>query len=54
MNHATPEAHAAAFSLLTPDRIISTVEESYGTALSGVITPFPSYINRVFGLISEE
>jgi Ser/Thr protein kinase RdoA (MazF antagonist) len=29
------------------------VEKSFGTELDGVLTPFPSYINRVFGLVAQ-
>jgi len=39
---------AGGFSGLTPDIVLSAVEESLGTYLTGLITPFPSYINRVY------
>lgn len=42
------------FSNLTPDKIIHTVEDHAGLFLESVISPFNSYVNRVFGLQDEE
>ncbi|WP_304226502.1 serine/threonine protein kinase [Gracilinema caldarium] len=40
----------APFNCLTPDLITDTVEEAFGISLKSVIYPYPSYINRVYGL----
>ena len=45
---------SAGFSGLDPDRILSAVETHLGVFLDGVITPYNSYINRVFGLVDED
>jgi len=42
------------FSLLTPDRIISAAESFTGKSFDGTITPYNSYVNRVFGLTGED
>lgn len=44
----------APFDLLFPDLVAECVEEAYGMTLEGMIFPYPSYVNRVFGLRSEE
>jgi Ser/Thr protein kinase RdoA (MazF antagonist) len=38
------------FSELTPDVILSAVEAAMGVRLTGLVNPFPSYINRVYEL----
>lgn len=38
----------ADFSLLTPDRVLDAVELATHQRCTGVIRPFPSYINRVY------
>jgi Ser/Thr protein kinase RdoA (MazF antagonist) len=48
------KAGAGAFSLLKPDSIIRSVENVFSLVLDGVLTPYPSYINRVFGLVTED
>ncbi len=45
---------AAQFENLTPDVILDAVETHCGVFLDGVITPYNSYINRVFGLRDED
>ena len=45
---ATPQ-----FEGLSPDVIIDAVEQSFDLALNGIITPYSSYINRVYGLEDE-
>lgn len=38
------------FEQLTPDRVLEAVEAALGEKLSGVLSPLPSYINRVYEL----
>ena len=40
----------APFNYLTPDIITDTIEEAFGISLEGLLFPYPSYINRVYGL----
>ena len=42
------------FDLLTPDAVIGAIEQAYGLTLDGTVTPYPSYINRVYGLRTDE
>lgn len=42
------------FELLTPDVIIPLVEETLGIRLDGTVVRYSSYINRVFGLRSDD
>ena len=42
------------FANLTPDAVHTAVEENTGIYLTGLITPFPSYINRVYEIETEE
>ncbi len=42
------------FDLLSPDLVLGQIEESYGLSLDGSITPFASYVNRVYGIRSDE
>ena len=44
----------AAFQDITPDSIIKHVEDHLGITLDGVLTPYNSYINRVYGLQDED
>lgn len=39
-----------AFEALSPDFVIDAVEAAFGLDLSGVMLPYASYINRVYGL----
>ncbi|MEA1910191.1 MAG: serine/threonine protein kinase [Spirochaetota bacterium] len=41
------------FANLTPDIVLSSVENAMGTSLTGLITPFPSYINRVYEIETD-
>lgn len=41
------------FSNLTPDIVLSAVEDALDINLTGLITPFPSYINRVYELETD-
>ena len=42
------------FDLLTPELILQAVEEAYDLRLSGTLTPYNSYINRVYELHDED
>jgi len=42
------------FSSLTPDLVLSAVEGHLGAFLDGSITPYNSYVNRVFGIADED
>ena len=42
------------FSALTPDNVHSAVEDASGLYLTGLITPFPSYINRVYEIETDD
>lgn len=42
------------FDLLTPDAVLAAVEGAFPVALDGTIVPYPSYINRVYGLQTDE
>jgi len=42
------------YRALTPQVIVSAVERAYGITLDGTITPYPSYVNRVYGLRSDD
>ena len=41
------------FDGLSPELVLDAVERSFGLRLNGIITPYSSYINRVYGLESE-
>ena len=38
------------FDSLTPERILEAVEDETGQSFTGLTTPLPSYINRVYEL----
>lgn len=42
------------FDFLTPERIFASVERAYGLSLDGTLSPYASYINRVYGITSED
>jgi Ser/Thr protein kinase RdoA (MazF antagonist) len=44
----------ATFDHLTPDLVIAAVESVFDLRLDGTIEPFPSYVNRVFGVRTDE
>jgi len=44
----------ATFDNLTPDRILEAVEAGMGCELTGLTSPLPSYINRVYELQSTD
>lgn len=44
----------APFDDLTPDLAMEAVREAFGMDLAGIWVPYPSYVNRVYGLRSED
>jgi len=42
------------FSSLTPDRFLPALENALGVRLTSLIRPFPSYINRVYEIQTED
>lgn len=49
MNNST-----TGFAELTPDIVLSAVENATDTKLTGLLTPFPSYINRVYEIETDD
>ncbi len=41
------------FAELTPDVVLNSIEKASGENLTGLITPFPSYINRVYEIETD-
>ncbi len=42
------------FSLLTPQAVLDSIEASFGVSLDGTVQPYTSYVNRVYGLRTDE
>lgn len=42
--------HRGSFDVLTPERILAAIEACYAVELDGVVEPYASYVNRVFGV----
>jgi len=42
------------FDLLTPHVVQGAVESAFGLALDGTLSVYPSYVNRVYGLVAED
>lgn len=42
------------FDLLTPDVALHAVEQAYGRVLDGSVQPYPSYVNRVYGVRDDD
>lgn len=42
------------FDELTPEVCLDTIEEGYGVPLNGLLSPYPSYVNRVYGVGQDE
>ncbi|MFP4509391.1 MAG: serine/threonine protein kinase [Spirochaetaceae bacterium] len=42
------------FDLLSPQLALEAVETVYGLTLDGAVTPYPSYVNRVYGVMSDD
>lgn len=51
MNHELP---AGAFDALAPQHVLTIVEQISGERLNGVVTPYASYVNRVYGLQTDD
>lgn len=43
-----------AFDALTPDVVVQAVERTFALELDGTVEPYPSYINRVYGICTDE
>lgn len=41
------------FDALTPQTLIAAVEQAYDFVLDGTFTPYPSYVNRVYGVRTD-
>jgi Ser/Thr protein kinase RdoA (MazF antagonist) len=54
MNEADPAQVRTAFHTLTPDRVISLVEEALQVRCTNLFRPLNSYINRVYELERED
>ncbi len=50
----SPAAPVPGFDALSPSLSIEAVEETYALRLDGSVFAYPSYINRVYGLRTEE
>jgi Ser/Thr protein kinase RdoA (MazF antagonist) len=44
------ELSTSVFTGLTPQLVVQAVEQAYRLRLDGSITPYPSYVNRVYGV----
>ena len=42
------------FDLLTPYVVVNSVQEAFALRLDGMLTAYPSYVNRVYGLADED
>lgn len=40
--------------MLTPAAVIEAVESTHGLSLDGTLNPYPSYVNRVYGVRTDE
>lgn len=54
MNLAAPKSQQTAFHTLTPEAVISLVEEALGIKCTNLCRPLTSYINRVFELAGRD
>lgn len=50
MSNHGPIQIRAPFNCLTPELVADSIEEAFGIRLENLIYPYPSYINRVYGL----
>ncbi len=50
----TDRSTPGSFDLLTPQLASGAVEQAYGLRLDGTVTPYPSYVNRVYGVRDED
>ena len=44
----------AGFDTLSPQYVVSSVEQCYGLSLDGTLTPYSSYVNRVYGVHTDD
>jgi Ser/Thr protein kinase RdoA (MazF antagonist) len=44
----------ASFDFLSPETVVTAVERAFALTLDGTLQPYPSYINRVYGLRDEQ
>ncbi len=44
----------SSFELLSPDAALGAAERAYAISLDGTVDAYPSYVNRVYGLRSED
>lgn len=44
----------ASFDLLTPEAALQAVESAYGLSLDGTVSAYPSYVNRVYGVRTDD
>ncbi|MFP4068443.1 MAG: serine/threonine protein kinase, partial [Spirochaetaceae bacterium] len=52
---SAPEDPATgSFAMLTPDAAVAAVEQTHGLRLDGTLFTYPSYVNRVYGVRTEE
>jgi len=49
-----PSRGGSAFDLLSPDMILDAVHSAYGLKPDGRLSPYSSYVNRVYGLSCED
>ena len=42
------------FDLLTPEAAVTAVESAFGFVLDGTVNPYPSYVNRVYGMRRDD
>ncbi len=49
-----PLARSGSFEQLTPGIMTDAIESAFGLRLDGLLTPYPSYVNRVYGLRDED
>jgi Ser/Thr protein kinase RdoA (MazF antagonist) len=46
--------HTGSFGSLSPDIAVGAVERAYGVTLNGTVDSYPSYVNRVYGLSTDD
>ena len=50
---ADPRRPGGVFDALTPQTMIAAVEQAYDLVLDGTVMPYPSYVNRVYGVRAQ-
>ncbi len=53
-SHESPSGAYGSFDLLSPQLALEAVEAVYDLFLDSTLTPYPSYVNRVYGVISDD